>query len=132
MPMRWPWQSGVKMSTTRTPLFSAVLTRPRSSAAGGSAWIGLRIAPISSGPASSIGAPNASTTRPFHEGAGATVTGARRWSRGAPRRTSAVVANGLTVTLSASTRTISPWRRPHGSSATQSPSAAKAESPRTR
>ena len=29
MPTRWPWQSGVKMSMSRTPLLSACLTRPR-------------------------------------------------------------------------------------------------------
>ena len=51
MPIRWPWQSGVKMSITRTPLFNGVLTRSRHSAGGGSAWIAMRRGPTASGPA---------------------------------------------------------------------------------
>ena len=34
MPRRWPKQSGVKMSMTRTPVFKAMPTRCRDSAAG--------------------------------------------------------------------------------------------------
>ena len=36
MPMRWPAQSGVKRSMTRTPVFSGVRTRWRRIAGGGS------------------------------------------------------------------------------------------------
>ena len=90
----------------------------------------MRDGPISSGPASSIAVPKASTTRPFHELAGATVTRSIMRAR-SPSLTSAVVAYGLTVTLPASTRTISPCRR-SPSRPTQSPSAAKGERPRTR
>ena len=69
--------------------------------------------------------------RPFHDTSGAIVTGGASRAT-APSRTSEVVANGFTVTQSASTRTISPWRRPSADSATQSPSAENGDSPRTR
>ena len=36
MPIRWPAQSGVKMSMRRTPLFSGFFTRARLRAGGGS------------------------------------------------------------------------------------------------
>ena len=44
-PMRWPAQSGVKKSMTRTPLLIGFLTRSRVIAAGGSASIGAERGP---------------------------------------------------------------------------------------
>ena len=95
MPRRWPKQSGVKMSMTRTPVLSAVPTRclrKRGRRAAGKA--GRRAAELDP---PSIGRPSASTTRPRHAASGATRNGPRL-KTASPTPASALRSNGATST----------------------------------
>ena len=132
MPTRWPWQSGVNRSTTRTPVFSGLRTRARVMAAGGWRSMAIGFSPRESRPPSSMGSPSALTTRPFQSGAGfrcmAPISRAIM-----PVPTGNRVTKGLTVASCSPTRTTSQTvERPPAVSRTRSPSLATAEMPRMR
>jgi hypothetical protein len=128
-PMRWPKQSGVKISMTRTPVLKGASTRCRvmaltaSDGGGAAPW-------IIGGPRS-IGWPSALTIRPRQLASGAITSGPRlKTGMSTPR--SAVVSNGDTSTSSGVMRTISPRRRPRSPScSTTSPMQAWRDRPLT-
>ena len=132
-PSRCPWQSGVKMSMTRTPVRNASETRCRCMAGG---VTGAK--PEAGGPPAgagfpSAGRPSASTTLPRQEGAGARSS-CPRLNTASPRPTEPASSYGATRTPSCVMRTTSPapampplrLRRD-----TRSPSRAVSDRPRT-
>ena len=132
MPMRWPAQSGVKKSMTRTPLFIGRFTRSRVMAAGGSASIGTERGPSSRGPRPSTGAPRALITRPFQERCGFSRIGRER-NAGLPTPASTRVSKDLIVTPETSILTTSPGdARPSPLMLTTSPSLRWRDRPETR
>ena len=106
-PTRWPRQSGVNRSMTRTPVFSGWVTRSRSMAGGGATSMATGAGPAGSGPAPSTGSPSALMTRPFHSGAGLKcIAPIRRATM--PMPTEKRLSNGLIVASASSMRTTSP------------------------
>ena len=109
-PMRWPKQSGVKMSMTRTPVRNAVPTRWRCKAPGVAPGA-LAASPRSSGGPLSMARARASMLRPRQESWGSIVSGPRR-STASPMPASELRSKGATTTCSRPIRTTSPRRAP--------------------
>ena len=123
-PMRCPRHSGVKRSTTRTPVRIGAETRARRNGGGGSLSSGAGLSPWASSPAPSTGRPRASMTRPFHVGSGDSERASVRRAR-VPMAASQRASKGFKVADASSILTTSPI-------CTQSPTLTLTHSPNLR
>ncbi|SPU71198.1 Uncharacterised protein [Brucella neotomae] len=132
MPMRWPKQSGVKISITLTPVRKPRSTRARRKAAGARLSAAMGRVPGFSAPFPSMAFPSALMTRPRHSGAGRMRNGPSS-KTAAPSEGMIRSSNGFTSTCKSATRMISARLGAPSPAriATVSPSRASRERPRT-
>ncbi len=131
MPIRWPKQSGVKISMILTPVRKPRSTRPRRKAAGARLSDAIGRVPGCNAPFPSTACPSALMTRPRHSGAGRIRSGPSS-KTAAPSEGMMRSSKGFTSTCVSATRMISArlWP-PCAWIATASPKRASRESPRT-